>query len=135
MPFSWNTSYAFDNVTLATNGTVYGSLSYGGIHMYDGVLTPEQLTAVTNYFTQGSANVIANARPLIQANPIPYATGDVITGAPAQSFDVVGNMRVRALTSMARSRDSQIGHHCPRSTLAWMELQQVSISQAEIILD
>lgn len=97
MPFSWNTSYAFDNVTLATNGTVYGSLSYGGIHMYDGVLTPEQLTAVTNYFTQGSANVIANARPLIQANPIPYATGDVITGAPAQSFDVVGNMRVRAL--------------------------------------
>lgn len=100
MPVAYNTTYAFDTICLGNNAsTTFGNLSYGGMHIYDGILTPEQLTSVTNYFMQGYANVLANSRPLIQANPMPYATGDVLMGAPAQSVDVAANLRVRALPS------------------------------------
>jgi hypothetical protein len=97
-----NSSYTFTSVVLGWNGAGggsarYGNYSMGGLMMYEGVLAPEQMMSVTNHLMQGNANVVGNTRPLLQANPVPYVSGDALIGAPAPNVDITGNLRVRAL--------------------------------------
>jgi hypothetical protein len=97
MTFNITSSFTFTNIPIGRDSaTNFADMSFGGLIMYDRTLPAEQMQTVTDYFMQGWSVLPNTSLPVLQTNPVPYASTNYGL-VPAYNLEANANLKVHSL--------------------------------------